>query len=97
MVVVSHLFSLLRKYFRGPGVTRASHTGPSLGLSISRQPPGMAGSGTAAANATDASTERHQIMETLSSCRFNKGQTATMLGMSRSTLWRKMKEYHIEG
>ena len=59
--------------------------------------PGMAGSGTAAANATDASTERHQIMETLSSCRFNKGQTATMLGMSRSTLWRKMKEYHIEG
>ena len=57
----------------------------------------MAGSGTAAANATDASTERHQIMETLSSCRFNKGQTATMLGMSRSTLWRKMKEYHIEG
>ena len=59
--------------------------------------PGMAGSGTAAANATDASTERHQIMETLSSCRFNKGQTAAMLGMSRATLWRKMKEYHIEG
>ncbi|MFR6345440.1 MAG: helix-turn-helix domain-containing protein [Enterocloster aldenensis] len=36
-------------------------------------------------------------MEALSSCRFNKGQTAAMLGMSRSTLWRKMKEYHIEG
>lgn len=59
--------------------------------------PAMASPGTAAANATDASTERRQIMETLSSCRFNKGQTATMLGMSRSTLWRKMKEYHIEG
>ena len=44
-----------------------------------------------------ASTEDSQIMEALSSCRFNKGQAAAMLGMSRSTLWRKMKEYHIEG
>ena len=61
--------------------------------------PGTPASGTASlvTAATDASTERRQIMEALSSCRFNKGQTAAMLGMSRSTLWRKMKEYHIEG
>ena len=36
MVVVSHLF--LFEKISGAGVTRASHTGPSLGLSISRQP-----------------------------------------------------------
>lgn len=40
-------------------------------------------------------TERSQILDALSACRFNRGQAAAMLGMSRSTLWRKMKEYGL--
>lgn len=41
--------------------------------------------------------ESSRIMDALSACHFNRGQAAAMLGMSRSTLWRKMKELHLEG
>lgn len=40
-------------------------------------------------------TEQEQIASALAACHFNRGQAAALLGMSRSTLWRKMKEYHI--
>lgn len=40
--------------------------------------------------------ERIQIQRALTACRYNKGNAALMLGISRSTLWRKMREYHME-
>ena len=80
----------------GPGTAFPATASPGTPASVTASP-AMASLVTAATDATAASTESRQIMEALSSCRFNKGQTAAMLGMSRSTLWRKMKEYHIEG
>lgn len=41
--------------------------------------------------------ESYRILEALKACHFNKNKTAAMLNISRSTLWRKMKEYRIEG
>lgn len=41
-------------------------------------------------------TEYDKLLEALYSCHFNRAQTASLLGISRSTLWRKMKEYHID-
>ncbi|WP_243008924.1 sigma 54-interacting transcriptional regulator [Clostridium sp. AM58-1XD] len=42
------------------------------------------------------SDEYPMLLEALSSCRYNKGKTAQMLGISRSTLWRKLKENGIQ-
>lgn len=39
--------------------------------------------------------EVEQIRQALASSRFDRSAAARMLGMSRTTLWRKMKEYHI--
>lgn len=39
--------------------------------------------------------ERHQIIAALNSAHGNKGKAANILGMSRSTLWRKIKTLHI--
>jgi transcriptional regulator with PAS, ATPase and Fis domain len=41
-------------------------------------------------------TERLRILQTLESARWNRGRAAELLGMSRSTLWRRMKELGIE-
>ncbi len=40
--------------------------------------------------------ERLRIVEILESARWNRGRAAEALGMSRSTLWRRMKELGIE-
>jgi transcriptional regulator with PAS, ATPase and Fis domain len=40
--------------------------------------------------------ERVRILQTLESARWNRGRAADLLGMSRSTLWRRMKELGIE-
>jgi transcriptional regulator with PAS, ATPase and Fis domain len=40
--------------------------------------------------------ERAIILEALEHCRFNKNSAAKRLGISRTTLWRKMKELGIE-
>lgn len=39
--------------------------------------------------------EQRIISDTLASCHYHKGNTAKALGMSRSTLWRKLREYGI--
>ncbi len=39
--------------------------------------------------------ERQIIDETLTMCKGNRNNTADKLSMSRSTLWRKMKKYHL--
>ena len=43
-----------------------------------------------------AATEERHIRETLKALRGNQSLAAKKLGISRSTLWRKMKEYQIE-
>ncbi len=43
-----------------------------------------------------AATEDRHIRETLKALRGNQSLAAKKLGISRSTLWRKMKEYQIE-
>ena len=40
--------------------------------------------------------ERLRIVQILESARWNRGRAAEALGMSRSTLWRRMKELGIE-
>lgn len=39
--------------------------------------------------------ERHHILTSLNKNRWNKAKTARELGISRTTLWRKMKEMQI--
>ncbi len=39
--------------------------------------------------------ERTHLMETLEHCRWNQGRAAAALGISRTTLWRKMREHRI--
>lgn len=40
-----------------------------------------------------ADTERAHILETLERHRWNYSRTADALGIGRTTLWRKLKEY----
>ncbi|MBT8492346.1 MAG: sigma 54-interacting transcriptional regulator [Deltaproteobacteria bacterium] len=41
------------------------------------------------------SSERHRIEQALSKAGGRKGKAAELLGMSRSTLWRKLREYRL--
>lgn len=41
-------------------------------------------------------SERAMILEALEKCRFQKSKAADLLGISRTTLWRKVREYGIE-
>ena len=44
---------------------------------------------------TEEREERTHLMETLEHCRWNQGRAAAALGISRTTLWRKMREHRI--
>lgn len=44
----------------------------------------------------DGRDERRIICDTLAACHYHKGETARSLGISRSTLWRKLREYKIQ-
>lgn len=41
--------------------------------------------------------ERRRILEALDACSGSKHEAAEKLGMSRATLWRKMREYNLNG
>jgi two-component system response regulator AtoC len=47
------------------------------------------------APSTARSLERDRIVEALRQARSRKAEAAALLGMSRSTLWRKMREYQL--
>jgi two-component system response regulator AtoC len=43
------------------------------------------------------SKERRRILEALDATAGSRHETAEKLGMSRATLWRKMREYRLDG
>jgi DNA-binding NtrC family response regulator len=45
---------------------------------------------------TLAELERTHILQTLERCGWNHSRTAEVLGIGRTTLWRKLKEYGLE-
>ena len=55
-------------------------------------PPGPLASPPPASPATD---EKARLEEVLAGCRYNKTLAAKQLGVSRSTLWRKLKLYGL--
>lgn len=40
--------------------------------------------------------EKDLVINALKECNYNKTKAATLLGMNRTTLWKKLKEYNIE-
>jgi len=44
---------------------------------------------------TELELEREMLMNALREARGNKGKAAELMGVSRSTLWRKLREHHI--
>jgi DNA-binding NtrC family response regulator len=55
------------------------------------EPAGAAGSGLTSAEADEIESIRKALHET----KYNRGLAAERLGMSRTTLWRKMKQYRL--
>ena len=43
-----------------------------------------------------AQNDREQLLTTLDRCRWNQSRAAASLGISRTTLWRKLRELRIE-
>jgi sigma-54 dependent transcriptional regulator, acetoin dehydrogenase operon transcriptional activator AcoR len=43
-----------------------------------------------------AEVEKAHILQTLERCGWNHSRAAEALGIGRTTLWRKLKEYEIE-
>ena len=41
-------------------------------------------------------TEKEQVIQVLRECRWNRSRAAARLGMHRTTLWRKMREWEIQ-
>ena len=41
--------------------------------------------------------QRQAVKDALELCGYHRGRTAVYLGIDKSTLWRKMKKYGIEG
>ncbi|HRZ84371.1 MAG TPA: helix-turn-helix domain-containing protein, partial [Candidatus Hydrogenedentes bacterium] len=65
---------------------------------VRQAPPGRLALGyeaPAAAGLSLADMEARHIRETLVECRGNQTAAAKRLGISRSTLWRKMREYEL--
>lgn len=54
-----------------------------------------AGTGSEAAPPPPAAEERARLAAALERTRYHRGRAAVLLGMNRSTLWRKMREYGL--
>jgi two-component system response regulator AtoC len=46
---------------------------------------------------TTRSQERRRILKALEAAQGSRHEAAEKLGISRATLWRKMREYHLDG
>lgn len=65
-------------------------------LKLEELPPELRGEGIDTKTAaTSIHLERERILEALKACHGRKGEAAEYLGMSRTTLWRKMREYQL--
>jgi len=62
----------------------------------SEQPPNYAPSQPHEIEQTWSSVQRQMIIDALKTSQGKKSKAAQILGMSRSTLWRKIKAYQIE-
>ncbi len=72
--------------------------GPTLG--VADLPPELRGEGPQDAGPRDlslAELEKERIVDALRTSRGKKGEAAELLGMSRSTLWRKLREHGLYG
>jgi two-component system response regulator AtoC len=66
-------------------------------LTIDELPPELRGEEPQRVEPLDADAlERRRILRALAETGGHRGETADLLGMSRSTLWRKMKTYHLD-
>ncbi len=92
--------------YQWPGNVRELHNVVEFALAIGEGPlwtldelpPEIRGEGPPLSNRTNITPrdmERDQIMEALRHSRGRKAEAAERLGISRSTLWRKMKEHHL--
>jgi DNA-binding NtrC family response regulator len=70
----------------GPEITEAD-----LPASITVQPPQEA-----RGSAAEPQDERSRLLAALEQARWKQSRAATSLGMSRTTLWRKLREHQIE-
>ena len=75
-----------------PGAADA-HRQPLPGAT--RAPAGDAGHGLPADLSPSEAAEARQILDALARTRYSRQDAARLLGMSRTTLWRKMKQYRL--
>ncbi|MBI4776520.1 MAG: sigma 54-interacting transcriptional regulator [Deltaproteobacteria bacterium] len=75
------------------GVIERRHLPLSLQKGVSEPAPSDASSKDAAA--TPHLSERELLVQILVRHHWNRGETARELGIDRTTLWRKMKKYHV--
>lgn len=76
-----------------PEVVHASHPLPSL---QTPQPMQLAGSPEAASPGSLREVERYQILSALKKTGWHRGRTAQILGISASTLYRRLRDYNLE-
>ena len=48
------------------------------------------------ADAGPTNAERERLTTALEQCRWNQGRAAVSLGMSRTTLWGKLREHQVD-
>lgn len=77
-------------------VEHAFAVGEGTVITLDELPPELRGEGLpSGAPASEREQERQRLVEALDEARGRKGLAADKLGMSRSTLWRKMREYGL--
>jgi DNA-binding NtrC family response regulator len=94
---VRELFSVVESAAIRAGGRRieAQHLPPAIRDPAGREPPDPAGS-EERYRASDPDEERAAIVAALGECDGSRSRAAEILGMSRTTLWRRMREFGLE-